>query len=136
LQTLDGHDSTFRFFYIQCFSIHIRCQFFCHCLSMLFDSHSFDSVLFCSICFCLTIQCSIICLSNVWFFCSDTGIVFQAFWPLQNHLTTIWQVDKLNTPDRCHLLSLYKKQEPITIIDFSRISGTNFFNRVCGGQDI
>ncbi len=48
----------------------ICCQFYClsvvHSAFILFDS------------FCSTIQCSII-LYSVYFFCSDTGNVFQVF---------------------------------------------------------
>ncbi len=91
----------------QLFCIHIRS--FCLIISNLLQ------FLVCSFSF---IRLFIIQLLSV-IFCSDTGYVFQLF--LDPKTTSIQQDNKLQTTRLCHLLSQYRKREPVTVIDISGI---------------
>ncbi len=83
---------------------------------------AFASVLFAL--FCSIIQCYFL----FWYWKRIQGILIPI-------TTSIWQVNKHHTTRLRNLLSWYRKQEPITIIDTRGISRTNFSKRARRGRD-
>ncbi len=120
-----SHQFCISICYQFCYSLFICCHRLDSCFVFTFV-HPLWSFQICFYFFHLIIRCLITrCYFLFWYLKCFPGILIPI-------TTTIRQVNRQD----CAILSQYKKWQPITIIDISKITGTNFSNWVRRGWDI